>query len=406
MKSRTPLWLFPVFILFFFLPPTGGSSQSPGHEIRLQILARHNINKLSLTLREGSIFSQGRNIITGTLPVTINLEKKRIVVRKKKSRLLTGRELLISSQAPIEIKFSHKNQKFRRFYQGKIQVYAEKNRLLLVNITPLEVYVEAAALAELGPVLAIKERACCPGWRRELKEAMKIVIRSYILHMKNRHADPRYNFCDLTHCIHFPGIGGRIPGGKSLSKGTRIILDETGSPHGAFFHASSGGILSGPEIFWPKHRGGRHYRRGPDSLPEIKKNLSWRSPHESWETRLKAQQIEKIFHTRGLISIKVHYRQKRAASLELCAPRKVYTVSAARFMSLVGKNLGWNSIKSNLFTVEKKGSFFVFRGRGLGHGIGLSQWSAGELACRGWRAEEIISYFYNNPEISEWSGSH
>jgi|GEM_PF-1691544 len=402
MKSRATLWLFPVFILFFFLPPTGGSSQSTGHEICLQILARYNIKSFTLTLREGSIFSQGRSVITGKIPVTLSLEKKRIMVRKKKVCLLRGRDLIISSHNPMMIEFIHKHKKFRRFYQGKLQVYRKKNCLLLVNITPLEIYVQAASQAELGPVLAIKDRACSQGWRRELTQAMEIVIRSYLLHMKNRHTDPRYNFCDLTHCIHFPGVGERLSGSQPSSGRGRVILDETGRPHGAFFHASSGGLLSGPEIFWPRHRGGKHYRRGTDSLPELKKYLSWRSPHESWETRLKVRDIEKIFRTRKLASIKVCYRQKRAASLELKTTQKVHTVSAARFMSLVGKRLGWNKIKSNLFTVTRKGAFFVFKGRGLGHGIGLSQWSAGDLACRGWTSEEIISYFYNNPELSEW----
>ena len=38
--------------------------------------------------------------------------------------------------------------------------------------------------------------------------------------------------------------------------------------------------------------------------------------------------------------------------------------------------VGYSVIRSAMFMVERGGEMFVFRGKGSGHGVGLSQWGA------------------------------
>jgi stage II sporulation protein D len=45
------------------------------------------------------------------------------------------------------------------------------------------------------------------------------------------------------------------------------------------------------------------------------------------------------------------------------------------------------------------GTNFVFDGKGWGHGVGLSQWGAQDMALLGYNYEQIIKHFYTGAEI-------
>ncbi len=44
---------------------------------------------------------------------------------------------------------------------------------------------------------------------------------------------------------------------------------------------------------------------------------------------------------------------------------------------------------------------FIFVGRGWGHGVGMSQWGAYNMAQLGYKYQEILAYYYNNTLISK-----
>ncbi len=54
------------------------------------------------------------------------------------------------------------------------------------------------------------------------------------------------------------------------------------------------------------------------------------------------------------------------------------------------------------FTVEKSGNEFIFYGKGWGHGVGLSQWGAYEMARQGWNAEKIVTHYYPGTVIKKF----
>jgi len=44
---------------------------------------------------------------------------------------------------------------------------------------------------------------------------------------------------------------------------------------------------------------------------------------------------------------------------------------------------------------------FVFNGRGWGHGVGMSQWGAYNMAKQGYSYEQILYYYYKNSVIAK-----
>lgn len=59
-------------------------------------------------------------------------------------------------------------------------------------------------------------------------------------------------------------------------------------------------------------------------------------------------------------------------------------------------------LKSSFVDVEVRGPRVVFlKGHGYGHGVGLSQWGAQDMAQRGYNYREILSFFYPDASIQK-----
>lgn len=64
--------------------------------------------------------------------------------------------------------------------------------------------------------------------------------------------------------------------------------------------------------------------------------------------------------------------------------------------------LGGEKMKSNLIEeIAVRGDILYVKGKGYGHGVGMSQWGARVLAEQGKSAEEIIQYFFRDIKIIE-----
>jgi len=57
-------------------------------------------------------------------------------------------------------------------------------------------------------------------------------------------------------------------------------------------------------------------------------------------------------------------------------------------------------LPSAYFTVESRNNFFVLKGGGYGHGVGMSQYGAKYLAAKGKNFEEILNHFYAGAELA------
>jgi stage II sporulation protein D len=65
----------------------------------------------------------------------------------------------------------------------------------------------------------------------------------------------------------------------------------------------------------------------------------------------------------------------------------------------VGRRLGWSRLPSARFTVEKRGLALHFAGAGFGHGVGLCEAGAAELARRGADARAILGRYLPGAEV-------
>src|ERR1019366_2956500 len=74
--------------------------------------------------------------------------------------------------------------------------------------------------------------------------------------------------------------------------------------------------------------------------------------------------------------------------------------------------MGWDRVRSDAYEVGVRNGALVFDGRGHGHGVGLCQKGAAEMAAEGQSAREIIAFYFPGtvvrimPSDEGWQESH
>jgi len=127
-----------------------------------------------------------------------------------------------------------------------------------------------------------------------------------------------------------------------------------------------------------------------------------------WESAIRVVDLERALRAEGLtmpagwraIEIVSRSESGRAQRLKLSggaggnAP-----ISASTFRFAVDRELGWNKIRSDLYDVRNAGEQIIFSGRGSGHGVGMCQAGAEEMAREGKNYREILSFYYPGTEL-------
>ena len=138
-------------------------------------------------------------------------------------------------------------------------------------------------------------------------------------------------------------------------------------------------------------------------MPSHKKHNCANSPHYRWHYFISMKNLKKILKEGVIGELKVLVKQGRVSSLAYNdGNNSGKKIAASRFISRAGRLLGWNAIKSNYFFIRKTKGGYLFRGRGLGHGIGLCQWGAYKLALEGKMHLDILRFYYDNAKIIEY----
>ena len=171
------------------------------------------------------------------------------------------------------------------------------------------------------------------------------------------------------------------------------ILTFGGEPYPAFYHSCSGGATEDAlDVF------GANF----DTVIGVKDDYSLTCPYAFWMERLSAQQVEGALQRAGqsigrVVRIEdlVRSRTGRILRLAIQHTRGTLILEGKRFREILGNDL----IRSTDFEVRADASGFTFVGRGWGHGVGLSQWGAKEMADLAYQHREILKFYYPLAEI-------
>lgn len=260
---------------------------------------------------------------------------------------------------------------------------------------PLEEYVAGALRAELG---LEREAAAL--------EAQSVVIRTFALHNLGRHEREGFDLCRTTHCQRYiPESTAHSPAGRAAAATAGLVLrDPAGGIAEVYYHAACGGQTSSVATVW-------RVPSAPPWLRGVADPFCAAQPGHPkgrrWEDRLTREQIELALQadpaTRGIGRLRnltpgLVDRAGRVGQITLDGQRQL-RISAWDFKLLIGRRLGWHILKSTVFEMSRAGDLYVFRGRGFGHGLGLCQDGAHQMARRGRNFQQILYHYFPGARI-------
>lgn len=262
-------------------------------------------------------------------------------------------------------------------YEGDIEVWRGKTSLYLINELPLEEYVKYVVTSEVGT-----------SWDMEALKAQAVISRTYALYqiMASRNGNYDLTSSVLHQVYKGTEIDPRIAYAVMTTEGE--VVTYQGKVIETFYHSTSVGSTESPEEVFGK------------ALPYIKPVTTQceTSPYWIWERRIPAEEIGKAFTITGVRELRItdFTSTKRVKTVSINHDGGSMPVKATELRRV----LGWNRLPSTNFTVSMENGTFVFDGKGYGHGVGLCQWSALEMAKSGMHYRDILSYFYPGTVIS------
>jgi stage II sporulation protein D len=268
-----------------------------------------------------------------------------------------------------------------------VEILPRQGHLLITATIPLEEYVAVVLTAESGAF----ENA-------EARKAMAVAARTYAVRFRGQHSRDGFDFCDTTHCQVF--------GWKAANAATRTAVEATrgqilrfeNKPAATFYHQNCGGKTATAKEVWPGVAE-PYLTSHADTYCEARGTLRW-------ESAIRVADLDRALRASGLktparwggLEIASRSESGRAQRLKVLGSSDV-PMSASTFRFAVDRELGWDKIRSDLYEVRGTGDHIIFSGRGSGHGVGLCQTGAEEMARQGKSYREILSFYYPGTEL-------
>lgn len=258
-------------------------------------------------------------------------------------------------------------------FDDNLKLYHRNAKMQIVNNIDLENYIAGVVEAEVGRLPP-----------KEYLKLQAIICRTYALGNMHKHYLDGYNLCSEVHCQAYNGktlyrdILEAVYSTKNI-----VVVDSDISLITAVFHSSCGGQTVNSEDVWttPVY----YLRSVVDSFCIKGKNAHWEKTVDAndWESyfknELSANSLSSVIYSNGEPERRENFMKDMPLSM-----RKIRT--------------DWH-LKSTFFTAEKLGDKVLIKGRGFGHGVGLCQIGAMEMARRSYTYAEILHHYYRGVHL-------
>ncbi len=326
---------------------------------------------------------------------TLTQKDKKIEIRDKLIKVKDNKIFLKDSllfdftlEPVILTPYPNTNLIFRdKTYRGYFKIiYAgvwKYKKPCLVNILPLEEYLFSVVACEIGP---INEK------NYESAKAQAVAARSYALF---RMLQNQRKFYDI---FASPILDQAYEGKKRETFLTTKAVKETKGEvlmdskkiYKAMYHANCGGIL---------HNGKRDSERYSLAKPPFCKNSKNYKWEKNWEVKNFIDTLKKIIHYQKnkplrikKIKLEKERKNQRVKRIRFYTNAGIFYISGNQFRNIF-------SLKSNFFEIKISNKKIKIIGYGYGHGKGMCQDGAMEMAKNGYDYKEILSHYYPKKKI-------
>lgn len=367
-----------IFILVFY-------SQCFGQEMRIGLLRSVKSKTIEFGFHKGIYHVYGDTSFLGS----VSDETKAIVKLDdgKVSVLLNG----IQSNIFDKILFAQdtSNSSFRltsvspvsklHHFTDNLEISAEGARLRIVNKVDMNNYLAGVIESEGGG-----------GQHMEYYKVQALMSRTYAFQNRERHKKEGFELCDNVHCQAYNNMLKHTPSIKKAVVETNgeVIVDQKGNMLTTYFSANCGGETCDAAHVW---------NNTVSYCVAFKDTFCIRTKQATWTKYIEKSSwlayLEKEYgfdsSNESLNSLAFSFKQDQ---------RKAFYIHPSLGIPLRDLRQQFK-LKSTFFDVSLEGTQVKLSGRGFGHGVGLCQEGAMNMAKFGYSYRQIARYYFANVEL-------
>lgn len=323
-----------------------------------------------------------------------------------------------------------KTERSAKLYYGSLKIQPNSyGNYTLINQVPLETYLRGVVPYEIGA-----------GAPNAAVEAQAIIARTYALRNLRRFAVDGYELSADVHCQVYFGLQGATANTDRAIAATRsLVLTYNNELVDALYSSTTGGITASFNDVW----------NGPDR-PYLQSVLD--TTRNVWD--LSRYSLTKEQNVRRFLSLKQGFNEEQeplfrwryesklpdmTEQLQKYLDSKKHPLANLQNiqkMEVTERAESGRILKMNVYTdkgvveLQKeevrsafkppRSSFFyleplknqnqeligyAFVGAGFGHGVGLSQTGASQLARLGWSSQQILNFYYPGAQLERLNQS-
>ncbi len=269
-----------------------------------------------------------------------------------------------------------------RYYEGNVTVNAGNKGFEIINTISMDSYLAGVVEAESGPNAPY-----------EFYKSQAIISRTYLLELIIRQGIDNYKIGDDVGHQVYKGMSLKNPLIKQAVTHTTnlVIVDTTGKLITAAFHSNSGGQTANSEDVWLSET--PYLKATPDPFSLKQNNTLWQDTIlvSDWLDYLEQNGIDVTTNSAKLDNL----------FFEQNSRKKYYFYNNDTI--LLRKIRHDFKLRSTWFSIKPEGNYLVFSGKGYGHGVGLSQEGAMQMARQNYSFLDIINYYYKNVKVVNYN---
>ena len=274
-------------------------------------------------------------------------------------------------------------------YRGGLTLRANNGKMMVINSVPLEDYLYGVVPQEV-----------VPSWPAAALEAQAVAARTYALHTMEENKGKLYDVSNSTDHQVYSGVSGEYQATtNAVNKTKGVVMLYNQRPINALFHSDGGGYTEDSVNVWgndiPYLKGVKDYSTGTSTS-----NWTVTTSRQALESKLNAA-------SKGVGKLKSIQLTPLGNPGQQTSDRGVSgRIKSATFIGTSGKTtVDGDSLRSILGLKSTLFDFYVnhnpskgtgkayhnftsnndtvyIKGHGWGHGLGMSQWGAAEMAKR------------------------
>lgn len=326
-------------------------------------------------------------------------------------------------------------------YRDYISFNLKGNKIHIINHIKVNNYLYGVLPREVGSSFSY-----------EALKAQAVVSKNYAFSNINKHKNDGFDLCSSTHCQVYGGYDSENETiNRAIDDTLDVFMTYNGELISAPFHSNSGGYTQNSEDVWG---GNLPYLRA------VEDEFSLGTPYSTWDMEISPLEIKQKFSAKGInigeildLEIIEKSLSQRVSKCRVKGSLGEEILTGEKLRSILGNT----NFKSASFDIEKTGdsqpskyiyaisgnssrpveldlndlyiqdsqnkdlsnrsshkrvvsrnesrdlsnfvtktSVFKFKGRGYGHGVGMSQWGANEMAKKGYTYKEILKHYYKD----------